>query len=71
MGELSTTYCGLIIERDDMNGLQGKEDYIQSVQEDRLSRMLATDLMECEPRWMFYDDEETEILIEVTNVLYA
>jgi hypothetical protein len=56
MGELSTTYCGLIIERDEMNGLQGNEEYIQSVQEDRLSRMLATDLMECEPRWMFYDD---------------
>ena len=56
MSELNTTYCGLIIEREEMTGLQGNEDYIQTVQEDRLSRMLATDLMESESRWMFYDD---------------
>jgi hypothetical protein len=29
------------------------------VHEDRLSRMLAGDLLEAEERWVFYDDEET------------
>lgn len=32
--------------------------------------MLASDLLESEARWQFYDDEEAEILIEVSNVIY-
>lgn len=32
--------------------------------------MLASDLLESEPRWQFYDDEEAEILIEISNVIY-
>jgi len=32
------------------------EEYVQQVHEDRLSRMLAGDLMEGEERWVFYDD---------------
>ena len=47
------------------------EEYIQQVHEDRLSRMLAADLIEGEERWMFYDDEETEILVEIGNVIYT
>lgn len=35
------------------------EDYVRQVHEDRLSRMLASDLLEGEERWVFYDDEET------------
>ena len=44
MIDLSTTYCGLIIEKEEMNSIS--EDYVQQVHEDRLSRMLAGDLME-------------------------
>ena len=61
MIDLSTTYCGLIIEKEEMSNIS--EDYVQQVHEDRLSRMLAGDLMEGEERWVFYDDEETEILV--------
>ena len=57
MLDYSTTYCGLIIEKEEMINLN--DDYIQQVHEDRLSRMLAADLIEGEERWMFYDDEET------------
>jgi hypothetical protein len=32
--------------------------------------MLAADLLESEVRWHFYDDEEAEILIEISNVIY-
>lgn len=39
--------------------------------EDRLSRMLASDLLEGEERWIFYDDEETEILVEISNAIYT
>ncbi len=47
------------------------EDYVKQVHEDRLSRMLAADLIEGEDRWVFYDDEETEILVEIANALYT
>lgn len=32
--------------------------------------MLATELMENEERWLFYDDEETEVLVEISNAVY-
>lgn len=43
--------------------MEGSDDYIQHVQEDRMSRMLAQDLIEGEERWTFYDDEELELLV--------
>jgi hypothetical protein len=69
MMELSTNYCGLIIEKEEM--LSISEEYIQQVHEDRLSRMLAADLIEAEERWIFYDDEETEILVEISSAVYT
>lgn len=57
MLELATTYCGLIVEKEDMNDLGGNEQYIKQVQEDRLSRMLASDLVDTDAKWTFYDDE--------------
>jgi hypothetical protein len=50
--------------------LGGGEEYIAQVQEDRLSRMLANDLVDCESKWIFYDEEEAEILIEVSEGIY-
>jgi hypothetical protein len=40
------------------------------MQEDRLSRMLAQDLVEGEEKWIFYDDEETELLVETSNIIF-
>lgn len=68
--ETSATYCGIIIEREEMLSLSGSEEYVGQVQEDRLSRMLAQDLMEGEDRWIFYDDEETELLVECGNAIF-
>ena len=31
--------------------------------------MLAQDLVEGEDRWIFYDDEETELLVEAANFI--
>lgn len=67
---LGTTYCGLIIDSDQIGPTTGNQEYLQQVQEDRLSRMLANDLLDSEPRWQFYDDEEAEILIEISNIIY-
>lgn len=32
--------------------------------------MLANDLLDCENKWIFYDDEEAEILIELSELVY-
>ena len=63
MMEVATSYCGLIIDKEEMEELCGSEEYVAQLQEDRLSRMLASDLVESEHRWTFYDDEETELLV--------
>jgi len=63
MKNLSTTYCGLMVDSAELVSTAENEEYLQQVQEDRLSRMLASDLIESEHRWHFYDDEEAEILI--------
>ena len=63
MMEVVTSYCGLIIDKEEMEELCGSEEYVAQLQEDRLSRMLASDLVESEHRWTFYDDEETELLV--------
>ena len=63
MIEVATSYCGLIIDKEEMEELCGSEEYVAQLQEDRLSRMLASDLVESEHRWTFYDDEETELLV--------
>lgn len=70
MINLSTTYCGLMVDTTELISSVENEEYLQQVQEDRLSRMLASDLIESEERWHFYDDEEAEILIEISNVIY-
>jgi hypothetical protein len=32
--------------------------------------MLASDLIDLENKWIFYDDEEAEILIELSESIY-
>ena len=32
--------------------------------------MLAADLLEGEERWLFYDDQETETLVEIAQIVY-
>lgn len=32
--------------------------------------MCLTQLIENEERWVFYDDEETEVLVEISHLIY-
>jgi hypothetical protein len=32
--------------------------------------MLASELVDNEERWLFYDDEETEVLMEISKSIY-
>ena len=42
----STTYCGLMVDTSELGQNSENDEYLQQVQEDRLSRMLAGDLIE-------------------------
>lgn len=47
MMEEATTYCGLIIENDQLGETNSNnQECIIQIQEDRLSRLLASDLVE-------------------------
>ena len=63
--EFCSYVCGLLVDKEEslVGNARLSEEYLEQIKEDRLSRMLATDLMESEERWLFYDDEETEVLV--------
>lgn len=72
--------CGFMIDKEDCN-LRGNpnisQSYIDQIRDDRLSRMLANDvkniiiqLEEGEEKMLFIDDEETQILVEVGQMIY-
>ena len=50
--------CGLLIDKEEslVGNAKLSDDYVEQIKEDRLSRMLATELVENEERWVFYDD---------------
>lgn len=33
--------------------------------------MLANDMVDNEMRWLFYDDEETEVLVQISSMVAA
>ena len=71
--EYCSYVCGLLVDKEEslVGNARLSEEYLEQIKEDRLSRMLATDLMENEERWLFYDDEETEVLVEVSTAIYS
>lgn len=72
VGEYCSYVCGLLVDKEEslVGNARLSEDYIESIKEDRLSRMLATDLMDNEERWLFYDDEETEVLVDISTAIW-
>lgn len=39
------------------NGFMLDEEYVASIKEDRLARMLANEVVETEDKWIIYDEE--------------
>lgn len=52
-------------------GIVLDEEYITQIKEDRLARMLAGEVVEAEERWITYDDEQTEIIVELGDFVYS
>lgn len=73
VAEYCSYVCGLLVDKEEslVGSARLSEEYLEQIKEDRLSRMLATDLMDNEERWLFYDDEETEVLVEISTAIYA
>lgn len=63
--ELSCSTSGIIFDKHDSPyrevGLN--EESRSQLNEDRISRMLATDILDDEYNWITYNDEMTEIMV--------
>lgn len=58
--EWGSYLCGIIFDKEDspfLNAYMLDEEYVTHIKEDRLSRMLAGEVVESEHRWIVYDDE--------------
>ena len=40
------------------------------IKEERLARVLAVEITELEDRWIDYEDEETEVLAELADLVF-
>ena len=64
---MASTYCGIIVEREEMQEILGNEMLLEDVKQDRLTKMLQKDIIEDDPKWLFYDDEEVEVIVDLSN----
>ena len=68
--DAASSFCGLILDKEEYGGAAlPSGDYIEQMREERLSRTLAQELIESEEKWLFYDDEETEMRVEISYAI--
>lgn len=46
------------------------EECLGQIREDRMARMLAQEVIECEEEWVEYGDEETEVGVELGDLIF-
>jgi len=71
--EWSSSMCGFFGDKEDQ--LLDKtstinEEFLAQLREERLARMLASDVFEMEERWITYDDEEAEVQVELADLIF-
>ncbi|EGR33848.1 IQ calmodulin-binding motif family protein, putative [Ichthyophthirius multifiliis] len=79
----SSNLCGLINDNicvpkiqegldlnDILERLTPDNDYLSQVIEDRLSQMLLKDIKENEYKWLIFEDEKAEILMEISDLIF-
>jgi hypothetical protein len=61
--------CGTFFDKENpvFGHIDLTEEQVRAVREHRLSRLMASELFEGEEKWTIYDDEETEILMDVCH----
>ncbi|CAD8150336.1 unnamed protein product [Paramecium pentaurelia] len=65
--------CGFIPEK--IETPQGEiivieDDYLNQIKEDRLQQMLEYEIQEQEEKWQNYDEEQAEVAVELSDVLF-
>ncbi|EAR83714.2 IQ calmodulin-binding motif protein, putative (macronuclear) [Tetrahymena thermophila SB210] len=71
--EWSSCLCGIIVDKEDSQfqpGIHFDEDYLQQIKEDRLNRMLSAEVIENEEKWILYDEEQTEVQVELSQMVF-
>ena len=71
--EWSSNLCGFIHDKDESPFLEGillDEECLGQIREDRMARMLAQEVIECEEDWVEYGDEETEVGVELGDLIF-
>ena len=53
-----------------MEGILLDEECLGQIREDRMARMLAQEVIECEEDWVEYGDEETEVGVELGDLIF-
>ncbi|CAD8059117.1 unnamed protein product [Paramecium primaurelia] len=64
---------GILIDKEDSpfpKSFQLDQETIAQIREDRLYRMLTLDIIDNEDRWTNYDEETTEISIDLSDLLF-
>lgn len=47
-----------------------ENEYVSQVREERLSRMLLTEIFENEYKWQLYEDEKAEVIMELADLVF-
>ncbi|KAL4445061.1 hypothetical protein ABPG74_018789 [Tetrahymena malaccensis] len=65
--------CGFIPERiESPTGeiVQIEDEYLNQIKEDRLAQMLENEVIENEDKWLTYEDEETDVQLEIADDIF-
>ncbi|CAD8068678.1 unnamed protein product [Paramecium sonneborni] len=65
--------AGILVDKEDSpfpKTMQLDQETIAQIREDRLYRMLTLDIIDNEDRWTNYDEETTEISIDLSDLLF-
>ncbi|KAL4506565.1 hypothetical protein ABPG72_000136 [Tetrahymena utriculariae] len=64
--------CGFIPEKIEFPPGQDEEnnEYLNQIKEDRLAQMLENEVLENEHKWLVYEEEETDVQLEIADDIF-
>jgi len=70
--EWSDTLCGLLPDKEEKNLENGDNDmdFVSQLREEKMGRMLAQEVIESEAEWVNYEEEEIEIKLEISQLVW-
>lgn len=70
--EWADTLCGLLPDKEEKSNesIEADIEYINHLREEKMGRMLAHEVLESEADWINYEEEEIEIKLEVSQLVW-